>query len=108
MTDCRKIVEMLTALRSFKKEEEEEEEADDEGFEDPGGSESRLKKDEEMEKEAMTSKPLERLEEFAFRYAFDTIETCYEGTQVSFGFAGILTIDPLTLLNHLNKAEYWA
>jgi len=82
MTDCRKIVEMLTALRSFKKEEEEEEEADDEGFEDPGGSESRLKKDEEMEKEAMTSKPLERLEEFAFRYAFDTIETCYEGTQV--------------------------
>jgi len=98
-------VEMLTALRSFK-----DEDAVDEGFEDLGyhkihqtGSEDT---DDDLEGEKPSQKPLKHLEEFVFRYAFDTIETCYEGTQV-LGTGGTvleqlkLTVGAFKQLKHL-------
>jgi len=73
--DCRKVVEFLAALEAFK-----EEDPTDEGFEDPRSTPEQSQDGEPAEKRVVA--PLAQLEEFIFHYAFDTMETSFEGIQV--------------------------
>ena len=78
MNDYRKIVEMLNALQSFK----DEEDAVDEGFVDPESKVSGHVNVNDEDGCGESTKPLMHLRQFIFNYAFDTIETCFQGTQV--------------------------
>ena len=105
--DFRKITEFLSALEAFKGEDALDEgikasmgedaldkdieslkgeDALDEGIEDPRSSSPQHSYDEENDGELAEKKhrmPLAQLEEFVFHYAFDTMETSFEGIQVN-------------------------
>jgi len=84
MSDCRKVVEFLSALEAFKPDDDEDEgvESCPESAVDDADDDADDQPDDMGIANRSAGKPLKHLEEFLFSYAFDTIETCYEGTQV--------------------------